>query len=51
MLKLNLDYIKENAPSIVSPVICTELKENQKIRLLKEGEIQAGEALFVIEAE
>lgn len=49
MLKLNLDYLKENAPSIISPILCTELEENQKIRLLKEGEIQAGEALFAVD--
>lgn len=49
MLKLNLDYIKEHAPSIVSPILCTELEENQKVRLLKEGEIQAGEALFAVD--
>ncbi len=49
MLKLDLDYLKKHAPSIVSPVICTELEENQKIRLLKEGKIQAGEELFAID--
>lgn len=49
MLKLDLDYLKENAPSIVSPIICTELEDNQKIRLLKEGTVQAGEALFAID--
>lgn len=49
MLKLDLDYIKENAPSIVTPILCTELEDNQKIRLLKEGEIEAGEALFAVE--
>ena len=35
MLKLDLDYLKEHAPSIVSPVLCTELEDNQKVRLLK----------------
>ena len=42
MLKMDLDYLQANAPSMASPVLCTELEENQKIRLLKEGEIQAG---------
>ncbi len=50
LLKINLDYIKENAVSIVTPVVCTDLNENQKIRLLKEGEIEAGETLFVIDS-
>ncbi len=49
MLKLNLEYLKENAPSIVSPIICTELEDNQKIRLIKEGKIQTGEALFAVD--
>lgn len=49
MMKLDLEYLKSHAPSIVSPVLCTELEDNQKIRLLHEGEIQAGEALFAVE--
>ena len=49
MLKLDMDYIQENAPSIVSPILCTELEDNQKIRLLTEGKIQAGEPLFAID--
>lgn len=49
MLKLDLDYLKANAPSLASPVLCTELEENQKIRLLKEGNITAGEALFAVD--
>uniref|UniRef100_UPI004056F5D0 glucose PTS transporter subunit IIA n=1 Tax=Acetatifactor sp. TaxID=1872090 RepID=UPI004056F5D0 len=49
MLKLDLDYLKENAPSMVSPILCTELKENQRIRLLIEGDVRAGENLFIIE--
>lgn len=49
MLKLDLEYLKANAPSVVSPVLCTELQENEKIRLLKTGEIKAGEALFAVD--
>ncbi|MBQ9989436.1 MAG: PTS transporter subunit EIIC [Lachnospiraceae bacterium] len=49
LLRLNLEYLKKNAPSLVSPVVCTELEENQKIRLLKEGEIKAGEPLFAVD--
>ena len=48
MLKLDITYLSNNAPSLASPVVCTELPENHTIRLLKEGEIQAGEALFEI---
>ena len=49
MLKLDLNYLKEHAPSMVSPILCTELEDNQKIRLLKEGTIKAGEGLFAID--
>lgn len=49
MIKIDLDYLKEHAPSIVSPILCTELDDNQKIHLLKEGNINAGEALFTVD--
>lgn len=49
LLKLDLNYLTENAPSIVSPILYTQLDDSQKIRLLKEGPIQAGEALFAID--
>lgn len=49
MLELDLAYLKEHAPSIATPVLCTELEDNQKIRLLKDGEIEAGEELFAID--
>ena len=49
ILKLNLDYIKNNAPSLVSPVICTELPENQKVRLLTNGNVKKGEALLAVD--
>ena len=49
LLKLDLDYIKDHAPSAASPVLCTELADNQKVRLLKEGKIAAGEPLFAID--
>lgn len=49
MLKVDLSYIKEHAPSIATPVICTELEDNQKIRLLKTGVIKAGEPLFAVD--
>ncbi|MGN1196103.1 MAG: glucose PTS transporter subunit IIA [Acetatifactor sp.] len=49
LLQLDMEYLKMNAPSLVSPIVCTELEENQKVRLLKEGDIQAGEPLFAID--
>ena len=49
LMKLDMEYLRENAPSLASPVVCTELAENRRVRLLKEGEIRAGEALFAVE--
>ena len=49
IMKLDLEYLKQNAPSVASPVICTELADNQKIRLVAEGKINAGEELFAID--
>lgn len=49
LLKLDLAYLKKHAPSLVSPILCTELTEDQKVRLLKEGDIKAGADLFAID--
>lgn len=49
LMKLDLEFLKTHAPSLVSPVLCTELNDDQKIRLLKSGEIKAGEALFAVD--
>ena len=49
MLKLDIEYIEKNAPSLISPILCTELENNQKIRLIAEGKIQAGEPLFAVD--
>lgn len=49
LMKLDLEYLKKNAPSVATPVLCTDLNEKMRIRLLKDGNIQAGEDLFVID--
>lgn len=51
LMKLDLPYLKENAPSIVTPVVCTELLDYQKVKLINRGKIKAGEALFEINVE
>ena len=38
-----------NAPSFTSPILDTEVEDNQRIRLLANGEIKAGEPLFAVE--
>lgn len=49
LMRLDLDYLKDNAPSLVSPVLCTGLSEKQKVRVLHEGSIRAGEDWYVVE--
>jgi len=49
LLSFDLDFVKDNAPSISSPCICTSLNSKQKVRLLKTGNIKAGEALIAID--
>jgi len=49
LLKIDLEYLKTAAPSICSPVICTELKDNQEIRLIANGKVKAGEPLFAVD--
>ena len=46
MMKLDLEFLSANAPSITSPILDTEVEDNQRIRLLANGEIKAGEPLF-----
>lgn len=49
LMKIDLPYLSEHAPSLCSPVLCTELKENQKVRLLTTGKIKAGDPLFAVD--
>ena len=49
IMKLDLEFLTANAPSITSPILDTEPEENQRIRLLANGEIKAGEPLFAVE--
>lgn len=49
LLSFDLNFVKENAPSITSPCICTSLNDKQKVRLLKTGDIKAGEAFIAID--
>lgn len=49
LMEIDIDFLKAHAPSLCSPVLCTELEDSDKIRLLAEGEIKAGEPLFAID--
>ncbi|MCA1057027.1 glucose-specific PTS transporter subunit IIBC [Rossellomorea aquimaris] len=39
LLEVDLDYIKENAPSIMTPIVFTNLKEGQQVTIEKSGKV------------
>lgn len=43
LLKVDLDYIKKNATSIITPIVFTNLAEGEKIVLKKQGNINLSE--------
>lgn len=49
LMRVDLDYIRRHAPSLASPIVCTELDENSQVRLLHSGPIKAGEDLFQVQ--
>lgn len=49
LMYIDIEYLKKHAPSLCSPILCTEINDNQSVRLIKEGNIKAGEPLFAID--
>ena len=49
LMRIDIPFLTEHAPSLCSPVLCTELEENQRVRLLATGEVKAGEPLFAVD--
>lgn len=49
LMEVNLDYVSKNAPSLATPIICTDLTENQKIRRIANGKVKPGDDLFAID--
>ncbi|WP_243291677.1 glucose-specific PTS transporter subunit IIBC [Bacillus sp. FJAT-47783] len=43
LLKVDLSFIEENATSIMTPIVFTNLEEGQAINLVKSGHVKAGE--------
>ncbi|MBQ8317940.1 MAG: PTS transporter subunit EIIC [Lachnospiraceae bacterium] len=48
IMNFDLEGIRATAKAMSTPVICTSLTENQKINVLKYGDIKAGEPLLKI---
>ncbi|MGX2958115.1 glucose-specific PTS transporter subunit IIBC [Peribacillus sp. JNUCC 23] len=43
LLKVDLAYVKEHAPSIITPIVFTNLKEGETIQIDKNGNVKSGE--------
>ena len=50
LLEMDLDYISQNSPSTAIPIVFTNLKENQKVKIIKIGKVKAKEDAFAIES-
>ena len=50
LMRVSLSYLTDNAPSIMSPVILSEMEDNQEIRILKTGKVEAGEEIFAVDS-
>lgn len=49
IMRVSLSYLRENELSPISPVIVSDMSENQKIRILKKGKIEVGEGMFAVD--
>ncbi|MDM5339306.1 glucose-specific PTS transporter subunit IIBC [Fictibacillus enclensis] len=43
LMKVNLDFVKGNAPSVITPIVFTNLAEGESIHLEKTGNVSKGE--------
>ena len=49
LLSFDMDFIKENVPSIATPYIVTSLSDKVRVRLLKTGNIERGEDIIAVD--
>ena len=48
LMEMDLEYISAHAPSLATPVVCTETGTGSEVVLLKEGIVKVGEPLMEI---
>lgn len=48
LIKMDLEYLKRYATSVVTPVVCSELMENEEFAKENKSYVSAGEKLFTI---
>lgn len=49
LIEVDLDYIKNNAPSISTPVIITNMEKVKSLELVKKGKVKAGTKVLKVE--
>ena len=49
LITFDIKYLKEHAPSLETPVVCTELGDNEKISIIATGDVSVGEPLYRID--
>lgn len=48
LIRVDLAYLQEHAPSLASPIVCTELGPQDSIEFIGKKKVSAGDDLFVI---
>ena len=51
LIEVDLDFIKENAPSISTPVIVTNMEKVKSMEIIKKGNVKAETKVLKIEQE
>ena len=49
IMSVSLSYIRENELNVITPIIVSDMSDNQRIRILKTGKIEVGEGLFAVD--
>lgn len=49
LITFDIKYLKEHAPSVETPVVCTELGDNEKLSIIATGDVSVGEPLYRID--
>ncbi|HWO96222.1 MAG TPA: glucose-specific PTS transporter subunit IIBC [Bacillus sp. (in: firmicutes)] len=47
LLEVDLDFVKNNAPSVITPIIFTNLQADEKVNILKKGQVDLNEESII----
>ncbi|MFC3884326.1 glucose-specific PTS transporter subunit IIBC [Bacillus songklensis] len=47
ILKVDLDFVKNHAPSVITPIIFTNLQADEKVNILKQGHVDLNEESII----